>query len=400
MSSISRALLWLSLTLLAVGNPAAAAEWSAVETAARGQTVYFNAWGGDPATNDFIAWAGDEVRRRFGVTVTHVKLRDTAEAVQRVSADKLAGRTAGGGIDLVWINGENFRALKDGGMLYGPFAASLPNAALVDASARSILGNDFTVPVDGYESPWWQAQLVFVYDSARLPEPPTSIADLARWAAAHPGRFAHPNPQNFLGAAFLEQAALELAADPEALRAPMTEPLFAAQTASLWPLLDALKPGLWSHGALFPENGPAALELLGDGSIDMTLSFSPSEASAGIASGRLPATVRTLVTRGGTIGNASFVAIPYDATAREGAMVLANFLLSPEAQARSADPAVLGNPTVLDMARLTPGDRERFERLKRGPATLAPDQLGRPLREPHPSWSKCLVAEWLKRYGS
>ena len=40
-----------------------------------------DAWGGDERTNAFITWVGDEVKRRYGVRVEQVKLKDTAEAV-------------------------------------------------------------------------------------------------------------------------------------------------------------------------------------------------------------------------------------------------------------------------------------------------------------------------------
>ena len=63
--------------------------------AARGQSVYWHAWGGEQSINDYIAWAGAEVEKRFGVEVEHVKLTDTAEAVSKVVAEKAAGRTVG-----------------------------------------------------------------------------------------------------------------------------------------------------------------------------------------------------------------------------------------------------------------------------------------------------------------
>ena len=56
-------------------------DWEAVLEEAKGQTVYWNAWGGDPRTNDYIAWAGEQVKERFGVTLEHVELSDTATAV-------------------------------------------------------------------------------------------------------------------------------------------------------------------------------------------------------------------------------------------------------------------------------------------------------------------------------
>ena len=78
--------------------------------------------------------------------------------------------------------------------------------------------------------------------------------------------------------------------------------------------------------------------------------------------------MRTFTLAGGTIGNTSFVAIPYNASAKEGAMVVANFLLEPATQARAQDIRQMGNFTVLDLAKLSPEDRRRFDELPRHPA--------------------------------
>lgn len=129
------------------------------------------------------------------------------------------------------------------------------------------------------------------------------------------------------------------------------------------------------------------------------LSFNPSEAASAIAAGPLPETTRPYVLDGGTIGNASFVAVavPANASAPEAAQVAANFLLSPEAQAHAQDPAALGNFTVLDLARLSPADRRRFDDLPRVPGTMTNAELGRPLDEPHPSWMTRITVEWERR---
>jgi putative thiamine transport system substrate-binding protein len=139
--------------------------------------------------------------------------------------------------------------------------------------------------------------------------------------------------------------------------------------------------------------------MMADGEIDIAFSFNQAEASSAIASGELPETVRSFVLEGGTIGNANFVAIPYNAAAKAGAMVLANFLLSPEAQAHAQDPAVLGNFTVLDLEALAPEDRARFDAIDFGVATLSPEALGVALPEPHPSWMDRLALDWAERYG-
>ena len=103
---------------------------------------------------------------------------------------------------------------------------------------------------------------------------------------------------------------------------------------------------------------------------------------------------------GGTLGNASFVAIPYNANAKAGAMVLANFLMSPEAQARKQNPEILGTPTVLDVANLPEADRALFDAFELGVATLPPEALGEPLAEPHPSWMERIEQDWEARYGT
>ncbi|MFZ8302597.1 ABC transporter substrate-binding protein, partial [Staphylococcus aureus] len=77
----------------------------------------------------YIAWVAAEVERRHGVKVEHVRLRDTGEAVARVVAEKAAGRTAGGSVDLIWINGPNLASMQAQALLYGPFVDRLPNAA-------------------------------------------------------------------------------------------------------------------------------------------------------------------------------------------------------------------------------------------------------------------------------
>lgn len=393
----------LAATALLTATPAQGqghtADWDAILSAARGQTVHWNAWAGDDRTNAFIAWAGEQTLKRHGVAIQHVKLRDTAEAVSRVIAEKAAGRLQGGSVDLVWINGPNLQAMKQQDLLFGPVTRRLPNFRLVDTKGKPSTVIDFTLPVEGMAVPWTLAQVVFMHNTAHMKLPPRSMPAMLDWARANPGRLAHPVPGNFLGATFLKQALYELTPDPAILQQPADDNNFTAATAPLWTWYDALRPHLWRSGRQYPASGPAQRELMNDGEIDISLSFNPNEASGAIADGKLPKEVRTYVLDRGTIGNTSFVAIPFNAANREGAMVVADFLLSPEAQARMQDPRVLGTLSVLDLARLDPDDRKRFEDLPRGVATLSNAELGRPLLEPHPSWMTRVVAEWERRYS-
>lgn len=383
--------------LAAQANPDPS-DWAAVLEEASGQTVYWNAWGGSTTTNDFIAWVAARVAEDHGVTLEHVKLTDTADAVTRVLSEKQAGEDTDGAIDMIWINGGNFAAMKDANLLFGPFAEQLPNWALVDVEGKTVR-TDFTVPVEGYEAPWAMAQVVFMYDTADM-EPLGNMNAILEWSTAHPGRFTYPQPPDFLGTTFLKQALVDLLDDPSVLQAPATDENYAEVTAPLWAFLDALTPTLWREGRAYPATGPAQIQLIADNEVDLAISFSPGEATAAIANNQLPDTVRTFVLEGGTIGNASFVAIPYNSGSAAGAMVVANFLMSPEAQARAQDPDILGYGTVLNMDALTEADRAAFDALELGIATLSPAELGTVQAEPHPSWMTRIADDWADRYGA
>lgn len=372
--------------------------WDAVTAEAEGQTVYWNAWGGSTTTNDFLAWVGSRVMEDYGVTLEHVKLTDTADAVTRVLSEKQAGEDDDGAIDMIWINGANFAAMKDADLLFGPYAEQLPNWAFVDAEGKTVQ-TDFTVPVEGFESPWAMAQVVFIHDTADLAEPLGSMSAILDWSAANPGRFTYPQPPDFLGTTFLKQALVDLLDDPSVLADPATDETYDTTTAPLWAFLDDLTPTLWREGRAYPATGPAQLQLIADGEVDLAISFSPGEATAAIANNQLPPTARTFVLDKGTIGNASFVAVPYNSGSKAGAMVVANFLMSPEAQVRAQNPEILGYGTVLNMDALSADDRAAFDALELGVATLSPAELGTVQAEPHPSWMTRIADDWMQRYG-
>lgn len=378
----------------------AADSWAAVLDRARGATVWFNAWAGDERTNAFIAWADQRLRELHGVELRHVRLADTAEAVARVVAEMAAGRRSGGSIDLIWINGPNLLAMREKGLLFGPFVAQLPGWRRVDTTRKRSNIVDFTVPVDGMACPWRLAQVVFVHDSARVPSPPRSAEALLAWTRANPGRFAHPVVSDFMGVTFLKQALVDLIIDRSPLAQPVDRVDYPAVSGPLWRWYEALAPNLWRRGEQFPPSGPAVRQLMGDGEVDLMISFDPQEASASIAQGLLPPSVRAYVWDRGTIGNTSFVAIPVNAAHPEAAMVVADFLIGPEAQARAEDPRHLGALSVLDVAALTPDERALFEALPRDPATPSRDELGSPVDEPHPSWMSRIIADWEQRYGT
>lgn len=377
------------------------AEWDRVLADAKGQTVYWNAWGGAENINEYISWVGEQVSQNYGVTLEHVKLSDTADAVNRVLAEQAAGRNEGGAIDLIWINGENFASMKRQGLLLGtPWSTELPNYALADTEGKSVLLYDFTEAVDGLESPWGTAQLSFYYDSAELTSPPTNLEALATWIEKNPGRFTYAAPPNFIGATFLKQLAFGLVEDQTLLRKPADPKTFAEVSAPVWAWLDRVKPHLWRSGRVFAADTTQLKTLLSDREIDIAMTFNLGEASSAINEGLLPETTRSFVLDYGSLGNAHFVTIPFNANAKAGAMVVADFLLSPEAQARKADEAVWGDPSVLSYTKLDAAGKAHFDALEQGPATLSQEDIGAAINEPDSSWTELLEKEWARRYGA
>lgn len=395
------AILALGLGSAHAGDPDPA-NWDMVLEDAKGETVYWNAWGGSENINAYIEWAGAEIESKHDVRLVHVKLDDTAHAVAKVVGEKAVGKHDGGSVDLIWINGENFASMKRQNLLFSPgWAEKLPNWQYVDVENKPTIRTDFTIPVEGLESPWGMGKLVFFHDLARTEpaELPTDAKSLLSWARANPGRFSYPQPPDFIGSSFLKQVLSELVEDRSVLLKPIDEANFVKVTAPLFAYLDELHPVMWRSGRAYPQNYPAMKQLLADGEVEIIFAFNPAEASSAIANGELPDTVRSFTFPGGTLSNTHFVAIPYNAAAKAGALVLADFLISPEAQARKQNPDFWGDPTVLDMASLTGNDRALFDALDLGIATLKPEELGPAIDEPHPTWMNRLEKEWKMRYG-
>ena len=371
--------------------------WGEVEKAARGQTVYWNAWAGSERINAHLQWVAAEVKSAHDVTLEHVKITDAADVVKRVRAEKTAGRKdVEGTVDLVWINGENFAAMKQGGLLFGPWAESLPNFKYVDVDGKPTTRNDFSVPTEGMESPWGMAQFTLFADGKRLPKPPQSMAELLALARSQPGRISYPRLPDFTGTTFVKQALIEHVGDVALLTKPPVEAAFAQQTAALWQFLDALHPHLWRGGKQFPQNPAAIRQMMADGELLLALTFNPNEPANEVAAKRLPASTLAWQFAKGTIGNTHFVAIPYNARAKAGAQVVANFLLSAQAQARKADITHWGDPTVLDLKRLPPPERALF------PNQPLPGQVAQSaptLPEPHAGWVEPLERVWTRRYA-
>lgn len=379
-------------------NAAAApvfATWDEVLAAAEGTTVNWHMWGGSETINRYVdEQIAPALAEEYGVTLNRVPLDDTADAVNQVLNERVAGRTSNGSIDMIWINAANFRTLKEAELLYGPFVELLPNTQFVNYDDPAVTF-DFGVPTDGFSSPWASFQWVIEYSEARVPNPPTSFEELRTWVQENPGRFTYPAPPNHVGSAFVRQLFYWAAGDSAPFLDEFDQELYDEVAPQVWDYLNEIEPFLWREGQTYPELATMA-DLLANGEIDFAMEYDANRASTYIAEGRYPDTIRTLLLDTGTVANVSYVTIPFNAPNAAGAMVVANYLISPDYQIALSDPSEgLGWMVAIEPSRLSEDEQAALAAIERGPATLPADTLrAAALPESRASWVTPMDDGW------
>ena len=366
-----------------------------IAAAAKGQTVNWYMWGGSDSINAYVnGYIAKTLKDKYDVTLKQIPVGDTAEVVSKVLAEKQAGKNSDGSVDLVWINGENFRTLKEGGAVFKNWADRLDSSKYVDWSNPSV-AYDFGFPVEYDESPWGSAQFVMEYDSAKVPNPPTTVDGLLKWACQNKGKFTYPAPPDFTGSVFVRHVFYSAAGDYQRLLAPFDQKVYDEVAPKTWQMLNDVKPCLWREGSTYPESSTKLNELLSNGEVWISMNYSPSHAANEIAKGAYPDTIRSWIFDNGTIGNTSYVAIPYNSPNKAAAMVLANLLLSPAAQLEGAKPDVMAWNTPLDFAKLPADIVGQFKTIPRSPATLDDATLNaKKLPELQSPWLTKIEADW------
>lgn len=369
--------------------------WEEVLAAADGTTVNWFMWGGSDTINaDVDADIGEVVKEQFNITLNRVPA-DAADFVNKVLDESAAGVTEGGTIDLMWINGENFATLKDASLLYGPWSESLPNAIYVPWDDPA-LANDFGEPVEGLESPWGHAQFVMEYNTEFVAETPATFEELQTWIHGNSGTFTYPAIPDFTGSVFVRHLFYWAAGGPEPFLGEFDQATFDQYAPIVWEYLNDIEPDLWRGGATYPE-GAAMADLLANQEIHFNMTYDPSRASTNIAAGTYPESIRTFVFDTGTLSNNNYVAIPFNAANPAGAMVLANYIISPEFQLVMSDPDQWGWLVPTDPTTWPEEAQATFASYGSGVATLPADVLNsHALPEPSGDWVTQMEAGWIE----
>lgn len=367
--------------------------------------VRFYAWGGSAQVNGYLQWVAEQVKTRFNIELQHVKLADTSDAVSRVLAEKAAGNHKNGSVDLIWINGENFAAMKKHDLLSASWVGELDNFSLTNPDENPAVAKDFGEPTLGMEAPWGKASMVFYYRSAHLNTlglmAPKTIEALLRFSQKSPGRFTYPVPNDYLGISFIKYAALTLNKDKRNLfYQPANDKSLNAVLPSLWAYLDALHPTMWQQGKHMLRQASQLQRLVGTGELSIAFSFTASEIPSAVTRFDLPEDVRTYSMQDGSLANVHFVGLTYNSKNKAAAKTVVNFLLSPQAQAKKQAVEVWGDDTVLDLESLAASDQALFVEDNIHPSALDKSQSTILLAEPHSSWTDALREAWYERYGA
>ena len=330
--------------------------WESVLTTGNNTTVRLMMWQGDPFINAYIQeYVKPRVKELYGINL-ELSSGQGNMIVSMLMNEMEAGKDESA-IDMMWINGETFYQLKQIDALYGPFTDLMPNAEFVDWN-NPFIAMDFQQPIEGYESPWGNVQLTIIYDSLLTPEPPVTIDALEVYLQNHPGTFTIPN--EFTGMTLLKSWLIAFADDPSVFEGSFSEEVYNAYAPQLWDYIKRIKPNMWQRGNTFPD-GPATMhKLLSNGELHFSMSNNDGEVDNKVLQGLLPETSRAYVFESGTIQNSHYMGIVKGSGNISGAMVVANFLMSPEAQYEKMKPAVWGDGTVLDISKLTPEWQEKF----------------------------------------
>jgi putative spermidine/putrescine transport system substrate-binding protein len=349
--------------------------WQDIEVEAKNTTVRMFMWGGDDGINRYMdEWVAPKLKKMYGITFERVPM-DTNEILQKLLTEKKANKE-NGTIDIIWINGENFKNAKDHKLLFGPIAEKLPNfQKYVDAASLDVQ-YDFGTAVEGFEAPWGKVQFVFLYDSEKVPQPPKTFAELKNWIKENPGKFTYPDPADFTGNAFLRHLLYEAVGGPEKLLQKGYDKQFVENEANeMWEYLNEIKPYLWRKGETYPASLPDLDRLYSQGEVWMTMGYNEARAEKLIKDGVFPKSTRSFVLESGAIGNTHFLAIPFNSPNKAGAMVTINFLLSPQAQLEKFSSTYWGENMSLDPNKLSEANKRTLEKMNRGESVLPSEVL-------------------------
>lgn len=333
--------------------------WQEIEAKAKGASITMMMFQGDRKVNKYMnEYVVPTVKEKYGITLTIVPGQGK-EIVSNIISEKEAGKQKSE-IDLCWINGETFFQLRQIDGLYGPYTSKLPNFKYIDTE-NPIIKYDFQQEVKGYETPWGQSFYYLIYDSSKVSSPPVTMAQFEKWWKANPEKFTFSN--DFSGMTLLKSWLVELAGGMNTLDSAFDEKKYNLYAPKLWNWLNTNKKYFWKKGETFPSSIADVSKMYSNGELVFTMSFNDAEIDNKVNEGVFTTTSKAYILQSGSIQNTHYIGITANSGSKEAAMVVCNFLISPEAQIKKNDIRLWGSRTVLAIDKLEKQWQDKFEAL-------------------------------------
>jgi putative spermidine/putrescine transport system substrate-binding protein len=189
---------------------------------------------------------------------------------------------------------------------------------------KSAFDNTKVVPYRG-------TTVVFAYDSARVPNPPKTWAELEQWIKDHPGRFAYnPPASGGAGGAFVYTSVYRNLPRESWIS---TDEKWAAQWEPGFAWLKSLHPYMYKSGGsvVYPNKNQGPLDLLINKEVDIIPAWA-DQALTNLDAGILPATVKIYQLDQALSGTDVVFTLPSLGANQDAACDFINFVLSPEGQ--------------------------------------------------------------------
>ena len=169
----------------------------------------------------------------------------------------------------------------------------------------------------------------------------------------------------------------------------------------MWEVFNKMEPYLWQEGKSYPQSLSQLDQLYKNGEVWMTMGYDEAGASNLIDSGEFPNTTKTFLFEKGTLANTHFLTVPYNSPNASGALVLINYLLSPEAQLKKMDLQYWGENTALEINKLPEKYKNELNKIDRGQATLPEEELAKHrLPEIGADYVQLLERGWMDHVGN
>lgn len=208
--------------------------------------------------------------------------------------------------------------------------------------------------------PYRASSVLLAYDSKTVTNPPKTLDDLLAWIKANPGKFTYNSPESGGSGQSFVTTVLDKTiskADREKMVANYDPDLESKWDAG-FATLASLNPSMYQHG-VYPNGNNQVLDLLSSGQISMAPVWS-DQFITGQKNGQIPANIKyTQISDPSLTGGAAYLGIPNASKHQAGALKLAAWLLSPDAQVLVSN-EIAGYP-VINLDKLPSSVQDKFK---------------------------------------